>query len=384
MKNNDKKIVNEQIERALLLMKYDSSKTLTENQEKIVLKKELESKKIVENKQVLEESPEQLNEFIGPLIRGLVSFGSKAYKWLRPNTLRAATTLPVLAGTATRGQKIGKALGAGLTVLTITDWLGNSLGGGDSFDKTRIFFEGCDTNSKDLQPTLDKSAHRAAAKAIYDSVNYGTFLGMGYGTDEEAIQEALLSMPTVADLCEMRKAYNLAYGDLYSDLDADIDGEDFRTYVWSSIVAQIEDNLDDVKKVDDLKKYCEEHPEDTEKCGGIKCPEGQTINPKTNKCEDSTKPNVDQSYISCSKPPFAMYCMNSLIGEIQSCLGVNSDNKLGPITKKALTGGGYTLPLSQDSIDKILKNCGKENIEPDVEEPTPDEDFSDNIDDLNR
>jgi hypothetical protein len=36
MKNNDKKIVNEQIERALLLMKYDSSKTLTENQEKTI------------------------------------------------------------------------------------------------------------------------------------------------------------------------------------------------------------------------------------------------------------------------------------------------------------------------------------------------------------
>ena len=101
----------EALERALLLMKYDSKKTLTEN---------------------LESTKQPINEVL-PLLLGV----------------------PWLIGYATVG---------------VSAWIYNTQGGGNSFSKTQAFFKGCKTNIKELNPTVSKSEYRAAADAIYGAI----------------------------------------------------------------------------------------------------------------------------------------------------------------------------------------------------------------------
>ena len=180
----------EALERALLLMKYDSKKTLTEN---------------------LESTKQPINEVV----------------WF--------LTIPWLIG-------YGVTAAAGISA-----WIYNTQGGGDSFSKTKTFFKGCKTNIKELKPTVSKSEYRAAADAIYGAIE-------GFGTNLQTIKTSLSSMPTVADLCALNSWYSTQYGDLYEDLDSDIDGTDFTKYVWSAIAPTIADAEDSLKEAEDCKK----------------------------------------------------------------------------------------------------------------------------------
>lgn len=201
----------EALERALLLMKYDSKKTLTEN---------------------LESTKQPINEVVWFL----------AVPWL---------------------------IGYGVTAVSaVSAWIYNTQGGGDSFSKTQTFFKGCKTNIKELKPTVSKSEYRAAADAIYGAIE-------GVGTTLQTIKASLSSMPTVADLCALNSWYSTQYGDLYEDLDSDIDGTDFTKYVWSAIaptIADAEDDLekskDDLEKTEDGKKEAGVAAKDGKKSGG--------------------------------------------------------------------------------------------------------------------
>jgi hypothetical protein len=133
--------------------------------------------------------------------------------------------------------------GSASVATAIGAWIYNTRGGGDSFSKTKNFFEGCSKNMKELKPTVDRSVYRAAADSIYNAIE-------GVGTDEDAIKDALNSMPTVADLCALNSWYSTQYGDLYDDLDGDIDGTDFTKYVWSAIAPKVEDAKLDIKDVE--------------------------------------------------------------------------------------------------------------------------------------
>jgi len=199
----------EALERALLLMKYDSKKTLTEN---------------------LESTKQPINE-IAPLL----GFIPMALPWL---------------------------IGYGVTAAAgISAWIYNTQGGGDSFSKTKTFFKGCKTNIKELKPTVSKSEYRAAADAIYGAIE-------GFGTTLQTIKTSLSSMPTVADLCALNSWYSTQYGDLYEDLDSDIDGTDFTKYVWSAIAPTIADAEDDLEKAKDGKKDGGVTDKDGKKDGG--------------------------------------------------------------------------------------------------------------------
>jgi hypothetical protein len=65
------------------------------------------------------------------------------------------------------------------------------------------------------------------------------------------------------------------------------------------------------------------------------------------------------NYQKCSQPPYAKGCQGSEISTIQGCLGLKADGQLGPKTEAALKAKGYSVPLSQESVDKILKDCGQ-------------------------
>lgn len=177
----------EALQRAKLLMKYDTSKTLNEN---------------------IDTLKQPINEI------AVLGF---AIPWLY------AAGAAALAGTG------------------VGTWIYNVQGGGDAFSKTQTFLQGCSSLDKNLKPTQSKGDHREAADSIYNAIQ-------GIGTDGDAIKGAISSMETVADLCAMAKYYNKVYGDLYDDLDSDIDGEDFRKYVWSAIAPIVDDAEEDLSK----------------------------------------------------------------------------------------------------------------------------------------
>lgn len=272
----------EALDRMKLMMNYDSSKTLTEN---------VQSTK----KPVNEVFPTTLAA-VGPWIAGLLS----PTAW---------------------------ALGGIGGVAALATWIYNVQGGGDSFEKTKRFFDGCDKNMKNIKPTVDKQTYRAAADKIYNAIE-------GLGTDEEAIKSALMSMPTVADLCALNSWYSTQYGDLYDDLDSDIDGTDFIKYVWSAIAPQIADAEDDVKKTEEIVKDCKE-------------------NPNQEKCKSSGEGYKDCTGFyqkGCKTAP------DGPIGKVQGCLGgLKQDGKFGPNTEAKLKEkfpefvGGFR----DSEIDKI-------------------------------
>ena len=102
----------EALERVKLMMKYDTSKTLTEN---------------------VKTSKQPLNE-IAPLM------------WVAGVALAAAP------------------------LASLGTWIYSVQGGGDSFAKTKGFLEGCSSQYSKLKPTQSRSEHREAAEAIYNAI----------------------------------------------------------------------------------------------------------------------------------------------------------------------------------------------------------------------
>jgi hypothetical protein len=196
----------EALDRVKLMMKYDTSKTLTEN------------------RQIINE--------IAPLVIAGITITAP---WLY------AAGASAIAGIGT--------------------WIYNVQGGGDAFAKTKTFFEGCSSLDKNLKPLQSKTDHREAADAIYNAIE-------GIGTDENAIKGAISSMESVSDLCAMYKYYNKTYGDLYDDLDGDLDGESFRRYVWSSIAPIVDDAENDLEKTKKDTEDCKKNP-NQEKCKAV-------------------------------------------------------------------------------------------------------------------
>ena len=64
--------------------------------------------------------------------------------------------------------------------------------------------------------------------------------------------------------------------------------------------------------------------------------------------------------------PLEFGCRSTKIGEVQRCLGVADDGKLGPKTMKAIEDNKYDTSrgLSKDVYDAILKACKPRNLEP--------------------
>jgi hypothetical protein len=88
----------------------------------------------------------------------------------------------------------------------------------------------------------------------------------------------------------------------------------------------------------------------------IVCKEPQPIETTT-----TTRSGSDP-YTPCSSFPYEKFCKSDKIKEIQKCLGLTADGKLGPGTEKALKAKGYSVPLTQSDYDKIMANCGGSSV----------------------
>jgi hypothetical protein len=314
----------EALQRVKLMMKYDSSKTLTENINEVS-----DKTKITE---AFEGPGYYLNGILQPAIKSgnVVKggfFANSAAEFGKKIGLRGAAAAVGAGGTAAAGGLtaggIGQSIGYGLAaaapwvlptiaVAGLGYWLYDSVNNGmPTADKVKSFLNSCSSQNKNLKPTLSDSEIITAAENINNAIE-------GLGTNEDVIKSSIESMPTVADLCALNAKYNARYGDLFEDIDGDIDGTDWKTYIWAPMQTIIEKSAQEIK------------------------PTGST---KTSK------------YTMCSETlPIKMYCKNSTIGKVQACLNIKQDGAFGPDTSKALISRGVDgQSITQASINKV---CG--------------------------
>jgi uncharacterized membrane protein YhiD involved in acid resistance len=329
----DKKIqeAEEQLKRVLLMMKYDSSKTLSENKEQIL------------------EDDYGTAAAVGvgggaALGAGAVALGSQSV----PVAVAVGSTFGPTAAAIGSTLGIGLAGGAavlggsvGLAVLPLAYWIIRKDTG--SANSVKELLQMCSTNPniKKLERKLSDTQIRDLSDKINDAINYSTGGFIPAGTDEESLYSAFNSVSegTAADICALNDKYKTSYGDLYEDLDSDIDSPD----EWKKIYRPLRNCVED-----SLLKVKEEN----------KCPEGQIINPKTNKCEPLKKGgNGTSKYKVCNNFPYGLYCKSEVIRKVQQCLGTKDDSLLGPATENALKANGYSLQLTKEMYDKIVAKC---------------------------
>jgi hypothetical protein len=307
--DNKRKIGEEELKRALLMMKYDSKKTLTENVQE------------VEGTQRIDEAP-------------FLLFGIPLVNWL--------------VGAAATGAA--------------ASWIDSVTGGGDSFAKTKIFFQGCSTLLSKMKPTNSASEIKSAAATIWEnSAAQSWYQGFGSG-NEESIRGALDSMKTVADLCALQAEFYKTYSrDLYDVLDSEIDGDDFITYVWAPISTKVEEADSQLQQAQEAQQT------DT-----------TTTDSSTDGDEGSVTPMPSRGkYKDCSGT-YTRGCYSEVIAKVQECLGgLVTDGKFGPKTQAALEERGFGGGFKDSDVDKI---CSISSMpEPDLDLPTPDEDDIDSL-----
>lgn len=171
---------NASLKKVLLMMKYDTSKTLTEN-------------KVI---------GETIQEQSGTAMKkGFVAGAASG----------AAIGLAGGGLGAIPGALVGGVLGSVIAAF-----------GNPKMNEIKKMFDACKTGKS--TPTLSA----AELDVISDQINTAID---GLGTDEESISDAFKQLPTIPDLCGLIKAYE-THGDLFSDLEKDLD----RDYEWKQYV----------------------------------------------------------------------------------------------------------------------------------------------------
>jgi hypothetical protein len=293
----------EALERALLLMKYDSKKTLTEN------------------KQTIFEQPESVTNRssvgLGAIGAGT---GFVAGSAVAAGAAMGTTVFPVV------GTAVGALLGLGLGALGY--WYDNKNRGADGFKQ---IMEGCNTKAyTKLVPQLSNSEVRSIAYAIEDSK--GT-----WDDDEDTIIAELQKIPTIADLC----AVNMKIpGGLYKFLD-DLTDDPAEWKLFSRpITGMIEDTEMALTPAEQEKADVD--VKDGKKGGG------------------SLAANT-MGYKLCTGK-YVKGCKSPRIKELQNCLGTaytgKNDIYFGDLTQAALKANGYENGVTDVDIDKI---CQKES-----------------------
>ena len=293
----------EALERALLLMKYDSKKTLTEN------------------KQTIFEQPDSVTN-LGSVGLGAIGAGTGfvAGSAVATGAAMGTTVFPVV------GTAVGALLGLGLGALGY--WMSNKDRGADGFKQ---IMEGCNTKEyTKLVPQLSKSEIRSIAYSIEDSK--GT-----WDDDEDMIIAELQKIPTVADLC----AVNMKIpGGLYKFLDDLTDDPAEWKLFLRPITGMIEDTEMALTPAEQEKADVD--VKDGKKGGG------------------SSAANI-MSYKLCTGK-YVEGCKSPRIKELQNCLGTSYTGKndiyFGDITQAALKANGYENGVTDADIDKI---CQKES-----------------------
>lgn len=345
----------EELLRALLLMKYDTKKTLTENQENI---------------------KSTLTEDVPGVVAGSALGGAALGAAAIPSSMAIASGgAGVVAGTTGLAASVATTLGAGFTtgaaivggaaavaVLPLVYWLVTKDNGADRVKKLIQMCSSESVKISKLERKIDDSTIRSLSDKINDAVNYQT-LGFMAGTDEDALFEAFneLKNGTASDACALVNKYNQEYGDLWDDLDSDIDAESEWNQIYRPLRDCVEDSLKDVTD----KDVCKTKP-------------GTVWDEKSQSCVSSGG-GGGTKWKDCYSFPLTKGCKGDKVSKIQNCLGISADGKFGSVTEKELSKQGYSTTVTQEIYDKIIDNCGGEtDTTTSSQGPDLDTDFSNN------
>lgn len=281
----------EALERVKLMMKYDTSKTLTEN------------------KQIISEQPTPFEI----TATGLGAIGGAGVAAGGASAL-GAVTAGAIAGTAAFpvvGTAIGALVGLGLGALT--QWGVYKDNGKEGFSK---LMEACKApGASKLVKKMSKGDIRNVVNSIEDSKG-------DWNDDEDAIVSALQKIETIADLCEVDKKIT---GGLVEFLDGITDSPK----EWKMFARPIQGMIEDTEIV--------------------LTPEEQ----KKVKDKVVTASGESSKYKPCSGT-YSLYCKSPKIGQVQGCLGgLKMDNAFGPLTLAKLKEKGFGESFTDADIDKI-------------------------------
>jgi len=279
----------ESLKRIKLMMEYDSSKTLTENE-----------------KVISEQTPGQVGyTAVGALAGATYAAGGAAALY---GATVGTAAFPVV------GTAIGAVVGLGLGMLT--DWAANHDYGEEGF---RQVMSACSAKGANkLVPKLSNTDIRQIVYSIEDAKGQ-------WNDDEKAIADALAKIPTVGDLCAVDKKISGGLAEFLDNL-TDSPSE------WKLFTRPLAGMIEDTQVV--------LTPEEQKKAGLDKVVTGS-----------GKSGGKSSSYKSCTGT-YSYGCKSDAIAKVQGCLGLVADGKFGPKTKAALAKKGYSTFVDSD-VDKI-------------------------------
>lgn len=314
----------EALERVKLMMKYDTSKTLTEN------KKNLHEQQIGTKTAIGTGAGVASGAAIGA---GAAAAGANLAAGTAAGSafgvgaslLPAGTAVGAVGATALGAAVIGGAAALALTPLIVW-WMDKD----NAKPKVQRMIQYCISDANKIAKVprgISDKEVRDLSDSLYDAME-------GIGTDEEKVFGAFKSIKTASDFCALVNRFSKDYGDLLEWLDDDID----QTSEWEQIFRPLRDAVEDTLmsiKDDTVEDKCKTNPNDPS-------------------CKKTVTPRKGGSskFKSCTGT-YSLYCMAPAIGKIQSCLGgLTVDNKFGPKTADKLKEKGFTTFTDAD-VDKI-------------------------------
>ena len=309
--DNKRKIGEEELKRALLMMKYDSKKTLTEN---------------------VQEVNEQSTDM--GLTTGSALGGAAA---------GAAATAGTMAWAGAPLGPVG--IGIGAVVGAVAGGVMGYMNQTGTRENTLKIIESCKSGVG--LPMMSEDAIKSVGTTIYKAIE-------GIGTDEEAISDAFGDLKTFPDFCKLAEIYENNYGESLADaLDGDFDfPSDWLDYVYTPLRRVLERT----KVIDETKLSAS-----TTNDGGDTTGSG----------EITPSPSLGK-YKVC-EGTYTQGCYSEKIKEVQTCLGLVSDGKYGPKTQAALDVAGFGGGFKDSDVDKICQT--QTMPEPDLDLPTADDDI---------
>jgi hypothetical protein len=325
----------EALQRAKLMMKYDTSKTLNENKEIISEQLAAPAAAGAVAGAGLGAGAASAGLVSGTLTGGgMAGLATSAGLALTPVGTAAATVSAVGFGV------VGGAIGLGL--LPLVYWAVTKDTGAN---KVKKMFEMCSSEAAKiakLPRKLQDTDLRSITDDIEDAIVNDSY-GFQGGTDEEKLFGAFkqLESGTASDFCALVKYYNSHSdsGDLFDDLDSDIDAESEWKQIYRPIRNCVEDSLLTLKDEGEKKE------EEGKKEGGSK---------------------VGGGYKSCSGA-YSKGCQAEAIKTVQGCLGLVQDGKFGPKTEAALKAKGFS-SFTDAEVDKICNKTTTTPVNPDEED----------------
>jgi hypothetical protein len=322
----------EALQRAKLMMKYDTSKTLNENKEIISEQDTLAKTGIATGAAAV--TGAGIGAGIGA--KGLAAMGAASSTAVGGGAMAVGTALG--GKTAAAALTIGGGVIAGAAALALTPLIVWYMDKDNAKSKVERIIQYCTTDKSKidkLERGISDAEVRNLSDQLYDAMK-------GVGTDEESVYGAFKSLKTASDFCALVTRFNKDYGsegDLLEFLDDDFD----QTSEWMQIFRPLRDIVED--SLLSIKDEGEKKEEGGKKEGGSK---------------------VGGGYKSCSGA-YSKGCQAEAIKTVQGCLGLVQDGKFGPKTEAALKAKGFS-SFTDAEVDKICNKTTTTPVNPDEED----------------